>query len=188
MSLVQSSFGIPQSTGNFEVLVRVRDGIYHFWRTSDLVNNRFQWNGPGRLLDQNGSPILASGVSGNPAVIQSHFGEQGNFELAVPAALNGFYYTSRDNDDPRLPWGKEIPDDVELVGANLGHIDSVSLIQSNFGTNNNSPYNFEVIVSAGGGLYQFWCTYDAQNNRFQWNGPIQILDQNGRPVLSSDVS
>jgi hypothetical protein len=139
-------------------------------------------------LDQNGSPILASGVSGNPAVIQSYFGEHGNFELAVPAALNGFYYTSRDNDDPRLPWGKEIPGDVELVGANLGHIDSVSLIQSNFGTNNNSPYNFEVIVSAGGGLYQFWRTYDAQNNRFQWNGPIQILDQNGRPVLSSDVS
>jgi hypothetical protein len=71
--------------------------------------------------------------------------------FAKSKEYRGFYFTWRDNDDPNLPWGKGLSGNVELVGTSLGHIDSVSLIQSNFGTDNNSPLNLEAIVSAGGG-------------------------------------
>lgn len=50
----------------------------------------------------------------------------------------------------------------QLFGEGLGHVDAVSMIQSNIGT----PGNLEVIARVGGDLYHF---FRPANDR--WIGP-----------------
>ena len=82
-------------------------------------------------------PLLTVPLRGNPVLIQSRFGTQGNFELVVPQANGGLAFYWRNNDDPALPWNGPFP-----FGQNAGQVDAVSLIQSNF----DSPGNLEVIA------------------------------------------
>ena len=51
--------------------------LQFFWRDSGPA---FNWNGPGQI---------ATGLAGNPVLIQSRFGAQGNFELVAPLASGG---------------------------------------------------------------------------------------------------
>ena len=74
------------------------------------------------------SRIPISGVTGNPVPIQSRFGTKGNFELMIPRVDSGFNHYFRNNDDPNLSWIQ-----APSVGIGQGHIDAISLIQSNFG-------------------------------------------------------
>jgi hypothetical protein len=173
LSLIQSTFG---NGGNLEIIARVDDGLVHFWRILNSDGN-FEWHGPTPLVNSDNATILTSGVSGNPSVIQSTYGEAGNFELAVPSADRGFFFTWRDNDDPILSWGKQIPNNVELVGAEVGHIDALTLLQSNFGSEN-SPGNLEVAARVGDRLVQFWRTADSNGN-FEWHGPVEIPNLTG---------
>lgn len=87
VSLIESNFF---GGGNFEVVARVGDMLFHFWR--DLDNN---WHESGPF---------ASGVSGAPALIQSRFGKVGNFEVVAPLATGSMAHFWRDNDDPLLRW------------------------------------------------------------------------------------
>ncbi|HEX6901869.1 MAG TPA: tyrosinase family protein [Thermoanaerobaculia bacterium] len=157
VTLIQSNFGSP---GNLEVIARAGSQLYFFWRDSGPA---FTWNGPF---------LIASGVSGHPAVIQSRFGAQGNFELVVPLAAGGLAHYWRNNDDPALPWIGPIP-----FGAGLGSVESVTLIQSNFG----SPGNLEVIARAGSHLHFFWRD---SGPAFSWNGPFTVASGvSGNPAL-----
>jgi len=133
VSLIQSNFG----SGNLEVVARVGDRLVHFWRDS---GPDFTWHGP---LE------FANGVSGNPALIQSRFGKRGNFELVVPLASGGIAHYWRSNDDPALPW---LP--TTVFGTELGNVDAVALIQSNFGQPR--PGNLEVVARVGDDLIHFW--------------------------------
>ena len=106
---------------------------------------------------------LGGGVRGNPVLIQSRFGTQGNFELVAPAASgNGMLFWWRNNDDPSLPWSGPFP-----FGQTLGTVDEITLIQSNFG----SPGNLELIARAGDRLYFFWRD---SGPAFNWNGPFLL--------------
>jgi hypothetical protein len=132
LSLIQGPFGSP---GNLEVVARAGDRLHFFGRDSGPP---WEWHGPFEI---------ASGVRGNPVLIQSRFGTRGNYELVVPAAEGGLNHYGRDNDDPNLPWYGPFP-----FGGELGEVDAVSLIQSNFG----SPGNLEVIARAGDFLHFYW--------------------------------
>ena len=85
-------------------------------------------------------------MAGNPVLIQSKFGQNGNFELVVPRAESGFNHFFRNNDHLALPRIQALS-----VGVGQGHIDAISLIQSNFGT----PCNLEVIARMGDQLVHF---------------------------------
>jgi len=74
------------------------------------------------------------GYRGNPVLIQSRFGAQGNFELVAPATDGGVLFMWRNNDDPALPWSAP-----GRFGETLGTVDEITMIQSNFG----SPGNLE---------------------------------------------
>ncbi len=146
-SLIQSNFGDP---GNFEVVaVDTQGNLDFFWRDSV---GPFPWSGPFRV---------AGDVRGTPALIQSRFGERGNFEVVVPHRDGGLVALWRDNDAGAMPWSAPVRfGRAQYVGA--------SLIQSNFG----DPGNFEVVaVDTQGNLDFFWRD---SVGPFPWSGPFRV--------------
>jgi hypothetical protein len=157
VSMIESNYGTP---GNLELVARVGNDLQFFWRDSGPA---FHWNGPYRI---------ESGVAGNPVLIQSRFGHQGNFELVAPAAGEGLVHFWRNNDLPSMPWSGPT-----AFGQGLGRVDAVSMIESNYGT----PGNLELVARAGSELYFFWRD---SGPGFHWNGPYRIEGGvAGNPVL-----
>jgi len=157
VSMIESNYGNP---GNLELVARIDDTLQFFWRDSGPA---FNWNGP---------YLFEAGVAGNPALIQSRFGSQGNFELVVPLASGGLAHYWRNNDDPAMPWYGPF-----LFGLQLGSVDAVTMIQSNYG----SPGNLEVVARVGDTLQFFWRD---SGPAFNWNGPYLIeTGVGGNPAL-----
>jgi hypothetical protein len=148
VTIIQSNYGSP---GNLELIARAGDFLHFFWRDSGPA---FRWNGPIRIAD---------GAAGNPALIQSRFGRQGNFELVYPLASGGLGFMWRNNDAPNMPWSSAIP-----FAQSLGVVDGVTMIQSNYGV----PGNLEVIADAANRLQFLWRD---SGPAFRWNGPWRIL-------------
>ena len=140
VSLIQSNFG----PGNLEVVALTASGqLVAYWREN---HSPFTWHGP--------TATFASGVTGNPSLIQSSFGTKGNFEVVVPRVSGGLAAFWRDNDTSGFPWHGPTP-------FGTGGIREGSLIQSNFG-----PGNFEVDVLVGASGFQYW-----RDLAFAWHGP-----------------
>ncbi|MFJ5921682.1 hypothetical protein ACIQF6_03625 [Kitasatospora sp. NPDC092948] len=157
VSVIQSDFGAP---GNLELVARVRDSLHFFWRDCgpDLT-----WHGPHRITD---------GATGNPVLLQSRFGRHGDFELAYPAATGGLTFRHRDNDHPHRPWSPP-----HTFAQDLGRVDAITMIQSNYDT----PGNLELVARVRDSLHHFWrdCGPD-----LTWHGPHRITDgATGNPVL-----
>jgi len=94
VSIVQGNLGdLPGGwgdPGNLEGVGRIGSDLYHFWRDSS-----------GWHLD--GEPF-ATGTSGTPSIIQSHYGFHGNFEVVTPMVQGGLAHWFRNNDSPAIPW------------------------------------------------------------------------------------
>src|SRR5215470_20235292 len=89
----------------------------------------FAWHGP--------TMTIATGVTGNPSLVQAipgTYGTKGNYELVVPLQSGGIGHFYRNNDDPNLPWSGPT-----VFGTELGRVDAVSLIQTNFSAAENGP-------------------------------------------------
>jgi hypothetical protein len=69
----------------------------------------------------------------------------------------------RNNDDSKMPWSAPF-----VFGQNVGRVDAVTMIQSNYG----SPGNMELIARVGDRLQFFWRDSGPQ---FKWSGPFRIL-------------
>jgi hypothetical protein len=152
VSLIQSNFSASgNGPGNLEVIARAGDRLFGFFRP----DNSLQWQFAG-------APT-GTGFTGNPALIQSRFGTQGNFELIVPLSSGGIAHFFRDNDAPGLPWSNLPLPAVEVFGTGMT-FDAVSLIQSNFSASGNGPGNLEVIARAGDRLFGFF----RPDNSPQW--------------------
>ncbi len=144
VTLIQNNFGEP---GNLELVARSGDQLVFFWRDSGMESD---WHGPS---------TIDIGVAGTPSMIQSSFGNKGNFELVSPLASGGLAHWWRDNDDEHLHWYGPF-----MFGMNLGKVDAVSLIQSNWG----DPGHLELVAQADGQLAFFWRDSGPD---FRWNGP-----------------
>ena len=156
VTMIQSNFGSP---GNLEVIARVGDRLRFFFRDS---GPEFKWSGPFPLIADG---VEVSGVSGNPVLLQSRFGHQGNFELLVPLAKGGLAFFFRDNDTSGLPWHGPL-----IFGSN--QYDGVTMIQSNLG----DPGNLEVIASSGG-------SFDFFFRDSGWNGPFPLIVDGNKPFV-----
>ncbi|MGD2249901.1 MAG: hypothetical protein PVF58_15950 [Candidatus Methanofastidiosia archaeon] len=88
--------------GNFELVGREGTKLRHYWRHNDA--NKLPWN-KGVLFGDN--------VDSAPALIQSNFGNKGNFELVVREGTKLRHYW-RHNDANELPWNKGV-----LFGDNV---------------------------------------------------------------------
>jgi hypothetical protein len=103
-------------------------------------------------------------MTGNPVLIQSRFGHQGNFELVVPSSQGGLVHFWRNNDDTLLlPWSGPT-----FFGQSLGPVDAVTMIQSNFG----DPGNLEVVARVGNGLHFLWRD---SGPSFTWSNPFLLF-------------
>jgi hypothetical protein len=113
------------------------------------------------------------GARNSGFMVQSTVGTKGNFELVVPSAKGGLANCLRNNDAQNLPW-----EGPEIFGTELGQVDAVALIQSNFGPLG----SLEVIARVGDRLVHFW---RGANPRSRWNGPTTIITQgvSGNPAL-----
>ncbi len=133
---IQSNYGAP---GNFEVVVRTKDGrLNHWWRT-DV--SPFTWSDGGRF----GSNIALSGAS----LIQSHYGKQGNLELVAVLTNGQMQHWWRDDDHGNV-WAASA-----TFGAG---VDSPPcMIEGEFGEwDQNHVGNFELCVAVGGQIQHWW--------------------------------
>lgn len=140
VTMIESNYSYP---GNLEVVALAGGSLYSFFRDSTSL----AWSNP---------LLITSGVTGNPVMVQGHFGVQGNFELVVPSASGGLLHFYRDND------GNQAWIQTAQFGQSLGIVSGVTMIASNYGY----PDNLEVIAQAGGTLYSFW-----RGPGTGWNGP-----------------
>lgn len=158
-TLIQSNFG---SIGNLEVVVREGDRLALYWRQDQ---SPYEWRGPYYIAP-------GTAVKGTPALIESRFGAQGNFELVVPLAGGKLAHFWRNNDASTLPW-------IGPTVFGSGNVEAVSLIQSNFGTTG----NLEVIAREGERLAHYW---RMEEFPFTWFGPDYIAEgfrAEGQPSL-----
>ncbi len=153
VALIQSNF--DQSLGgNLEVIARVGEDLYHFWRDS---KTRSIWTATGKFF---------SGATGIPGFIQSNFGSKGNFEVVTPLVKGGMLHLYRNNDEPApQPW-------IETTRFGEGKVTAVSLLQSNFTTSTDpnvpGPGDFEVAARVDGRTAHYWRRDTAP---LDWVGP-----------------
>jgi len=157
----ESVNGVALIQSNFDRHLEVVATIgRRFVRTSRLVhyfresNPPYTWRGPAEF----GTPVALNTI---PTLIQSSFGERGNFEVVVVRPNRGLSHYWRENHESGLPWHG--PNDF----ATDHHFTGVSLIQSNFG-----PGNLELVASTSDlQLVHYW----RENHRpWTWYGPTVV--------------
>jgi hypothetical protein len=189
VSLIQSNFKGDGIRGNFEAIVRLHpmpEGDPDYLAFYFLESNVRKWKGPFPII-ADGQPI--EGVTGAPALIQSTWGQRGNFELLVPQGDHVAHFF-RNNDDPTLPWHRipDLPTATNRPGGPfpLTFTDlplGVSLIQSNF-KGDGIRGNFEAIVRLHPmpeGDPDYLAFYFLESNVRQWKGPLPII-ADGQPI------
>lgn len=172
-ALIQSDFSSSGGgPGNLEVIALWEGKLLHYWRQDAPP---WSWSGPDVL------PLSAPGqnerlVSGFPSFVESRFGPylKGYFQVVTPLASGGLAHYTRDNNTPGLPWSGP-----EIFGTEMGVIDAVTLIQSNFSSSNNGIGNLELVARLGNTLHHFWredITQIADVTDFStlWYGPWVI--------------
>lgn len=156
VSLIQSNFtSSGTGPGNLAVVARTGDQLDYFFRED--VN--FTWSDP---------QTITTGVTGVPSFVQAipgTYGAKGNYELVCPLRSGGIGYFERNNDDPNLPWSEAVS-----FGADLGIVDAVSIIQSNFTSSGSGPGNLAVIARVGNNLYYFF----REDVTFTWSAEQPI--------------
>jgi hypothetical protein len=142
VALIQSNLG---TEGDFEVVFLEGDSrLQHWYRDNDDPGKRW------KLRQTFTSGISQAGSI--PALIQSSFGTQGDFELVFRDVGSGLQHWSRDNDAPNPLWRYR-----SYFADNASY--RPALIQSSFGR---AQRNFEVIRKiTTGPLEHWWCDNDS---------------------------
>jgi photosystem II stability/assembly factor-like uncharacterized protein len=174
VTFIQSNLKSDGTHGNFVAIVRVSPSnqsgpdTLDFWFFDSL---RFEWIGPFPVV-ADGGPV--TGVTGDPVLIQSTFGNQGNFELLVPQGEVVRHYFL-ESDDPRFVWHFLKEFGFPLPPTELGPTPrGVTFIQSNY-KGDGVHGNFEAIVRVANPMtiepdsLAFWF-FDS--SRLSWNGPF----------------
>lgn len=157
---VQSNYGMP---GNFEVVVL--DGyqqLQHWTRDSQTL----QW----QLAASFGGDVGFSGA----ALVQSHYGTQGNFELVCVLSNGRMQHWFMDNDAANPSWAP-----TTTFGSNI--TSAPCMIEGNYGAASEYAVgNFELCVASGGYL-QHW--YRQNDGDMQWHGPTTFGDGHETSVV-----
>jgi len=94
---------------------------------------------------------------GNPSLVQSNFGKQGNFEVVAPYSTGGIAHYWRDNDHNSTWYGP-----TAIFGPS-GTVDAVSMIESSYN-------NLEVVARTGVQLFHYY----RDSSTGIWSGPTGI--------------
>ena len=134
---IQSNYGAP---GNFEVVFVTSDGVLnHWWRNNESP-----------ALPWSFGASFASGIAlGGASLIQSHYGEQGNFELVAVLTTGQMQHFWRDND------AGEVWHAGEVFGQNVQS--PPCMIEGQYGAANETAVgNFELCVAVGGQVQHYY--------------------------------
>lgn len=155
--------------GRFEMLIRRGTMLAHLGR--EMGAGEGGWSVPRTLYDS------AIGV---PALIQSRFGRNGNFEVVTANGAGGLTGLWADNDAPNAPvWSGAfvVAPRSGDPGDPVTHDDEVALVQSNFGMTG----NYELLARRFGKTDFFW---RIDMPPWTWSGPYRIaIDPADTPVL-----
>ncbi|WP_416670615.1 galactose oxidase-like domain-containing protein [Egbenema bharatensis] len=142
VGLIQSNFkDFGSKNGHLELIVRHGDRLALYWRASNVP---LLWTGP--LYIPSSEPHR-----GNPAMVQSTFGTLGNFEVVVPHGQSGLIHYVRFNDNPDVPWSG-----ANRFAEELGQVDAVALLQSDYLDAGETDGHLEVIARSGTKLFSLW--------------------------------
>jgi hypothetical protein len=185
VSLIQSNFKGDGVQGNFEAVVRMRslsnpDGTKDWLAFYFYDSNTRKWSEP--------SPVIADenqivGVTGNPALIQSTYGVQGDFQLLVPQG-NELAHYFRSNDQLHAPWYKVTVSQPTIPAGTIPI--NVSLIQSDL-KGDGVQGNLEAIVRMRSvfdpeGTKDWLEHYYFDSKTNTWNGTGQVK-VDGNPIV-----
>jgi subtilisin family serine protease len=183
VSVTQSTYRGDGKHGNYELVARVGSATpgepdhLDFWSFESSTGH---WNGPSPVL-VNGQPI--TDVTGDPVLIQSTWGNKGNFDLLVPQGHLINHYI-RANDDPQTPWYLvRILSYQPLSPASAPKPVGVTMIQSTFfGDGQHGNYDLIVrvkpAVASQPDYLDYW-TLDSETAN--WSGPFPVI-ADGVPV------
>lgn len=143
---IQSNYGAP---GNFEVVVRTADGkLNHWWRENGPP---WTWHDGGRF----GAKVALSA----PTLLQSCYGQQGNFELVCVLDDGQMQHWWRDNDHGMV-WKPS-------VAFAQGVKSPPVMIEGQFGAGDEAHVgNFELCVAVAGKV-QHWWRYNAGDMKWR---------------------
>ena len=141
-----------RNLGDLAVVALAGEDLFLLTRDS---GPNFAWGEP---------ELIGSGFCGNPSLIRSRFGHQGNFELVAPLVTGGLGHLVRDNDQPSPAWSPVTP-----FGTDCGPVAAASLMHSTLG--DRRPGNLEVVARVGNGMVLF--TRDS-GPAFLWSDPVPI--------------
>jgi len=155
MAFIQSSYGTPDSPGNFEAVIFSPDqGLVHYYRDNTQGGS---WNS---------TAVISSTATGPGCIIQSSFkgtpDAPGNFEVVVLEGSNLVHYY-RDNTNNQT-WNPTAVITSSATGPG-------TIIQSSYGTPNN-PGNFEVIVPEGSHYVHYYRDNGATG--FPWHKTVNV--------------
>ena len=176
VTFIQSNYKGDGVHGNFEAIVRVSPPIepeadsLDFWF---FDSGQLRWHGPFPLV-ADGQPV--TGVTGDPVLIQSSWGDQGNFELLVPQGEVIRRYV-RTNDEPAPSWHFLREFGYPTPPTQLGRKPrGVTFIQSNY-LGDGVHGNFEAIARVAPPIaiepdtLHFWFFDSGQ---LEWHGPFLL--------------
>lgn len=143
-TLVQTNIGCHQ---DLELVMRCGSKLAQYSRAP---SPHLRWEGPAWLGD---------GAVGNPSIIQSREGRNGNLELVVPLASGGIAHYWRDNDGAARHWMGP-----QVFALELGRVDAVALIESTL----LGEGRLEVIARIGRDLARYWRSLQDPG---PWKGP-----------------
>jgi len=142
-SVIHSRYPYGARAPSLHAAVRMRSpsGLQYLeWYSNDLSGG--PWSDAGAIVAA-GVPV--SGVTGDPALIQSTRGDNGYFEMLVPQGRTLAHYI-RDNDVAGTPW-RRMPDVFGAGGTPLrGAPLDVALIQTNVRNSATNTGNLHAIV------------------------------------------
>lgn len=164
VTICQGNFNDP---GWLEIVVRVDGRLVHLSRAPSFAES----------VDADHSDLaieitrldMVDDACGVPAIIQSLFGNKGNFEVVTPLLGGGLAHLWRDNDDPRYPWKL-----AKRFGYDLAErFDAVALIHSDL-----QDEHLEVIARADVRLLHFWRSNSSPS---QWR-PARMVNASGTEI------
>lgn len=140
VSAVSVCRGEAGEDGSLEVVVRAGGRLFHL-----TCPTSFAVEDGDPLPLSCGEPLPIDDAHGAPAIIQSGFGNRGNFEVVCPREGGGVAHLWRDNDAPEPAWAR-----ARSFGRDRP-VDAVALIHADL-----EQHHLEVIARSEGRLCHFW--------------------------------
>jgi hypothetical protein len=135
----------------------------------------YVWRGP-EVISLNAPSENTRMASGIPSLVFQNFGSilNGYDQVVTPLAGGGFGHLTRDNNSPGMAW-----EGPAIVAPEIGPVESVSLIHSNFSSSNSGVGNLELVAMPQNQLVHFWREDNSQiagNDSRSWFGPWLVTD------------